>query len=217
MSTLVNTVTGIAEDAHTRERLLEAAARLFADHGYTHVTIRDICGAARANIAAVNYHFAGKAGLYDEVVQLAIRTMQSVTREAEDAGARKNAEERLRAYVHVFLTRVAAIDADGWMHHIMLRELSEPTSALDRIVDQVVRPRMAYLRGIVAELLGCPADDERVVRCAFSIHSQCIAMMNKPMVEQLNPSAGGRDGVGTMVDHITEFSLAGLWALARTT
>ena len=28
-----------------------------------------------------------------------------------------------------------AVDADGWMHHIMLRELSEPTSALDRIVE----------------------------------------------------------------------------------
>ncbi len=205
------------QDIETRARLLAAGARLFADHGYAHVTIRDICGAARANIAAVNYHFAGKNGLYDEVVQSAIRSMQDVTAEARRAGDGMTAEERLRAYVHVFITRVAATDADGWIHHIMLRELSEPTAALDRIVDEVVRPRMAYLRSVVAELLGCDVDEARVARCAFSIHAQCVAMMNRPIAERLNPAYVGPDGITSMVDHITEFSLAGLWALARTT
>jgi AcrR family transcriptional regulator len=212
-----NVMSSAEQDLATRERLLATAARLFADHGYAHVTIRDICGAAHANIAAVNYHFAGKAGLYDEVVHMAIRTMQEVTAEAARVGQRKNAEERLRAYIHVFLTRVAAVDADGWIHHIMLREISEPTAALDRIVDDVVRPRMAYLRTIAAELIGCPADDARAARCAFSIHAQCIAMMNTAIAERLNPAHVGPDAIESMVDHITEFSLAGLWALARTT
>jgi hypothetical protein len=143
--------------------------------------------------------------------------MQDVTAEAVLGGEGKNAEERLRTYVHVFLTRIAAADADGWIHNIMLRELSEPTDALDRVVEEVVRPRMAYLRSIVAELLGCHVDDARVARCAFSIHAQCVAMMNKPIAERLNPAYVGPGGVGSMVDHITEFSLAGLWALARTT
>lgn len=205
------------EDVETRQRLLAAGARLFADRGYANVTIRDICGAAHANIAAVNYHFAGKAGLYDEVVTVAIRTMQEVTAEAERAGERKNAEERLRMYVHVFMTRIAAGQADSWIHNIMLRELSEPTDALDRIVDEVVRPRMAYLRGIVAELLACQVEDARVARCAFSVHAQCIALMNRPIAERLNPAYAGPDGIASMVDHITEFSLAGLWAMARTT
>ncbi len=207
----------VDQDVETRQRLLAAGARLFADHGYANVTIRDICGAAHANIAAVNYHFTGKAGLYEEVVTLAIRSMQEVTAEAERAGDRKNAEERLRGYVHVFMTRIAATHAESWIHQIMLRELSDPTDALDRIVDEVVRPRMAYLRSIVAELLGCHVDDARAARCAFSIHAQCIAMMNKPIAERLNPAYAGPDGIVSMVEHITEFSLAGLWALARTT
>ncbi len=203
-------------DINTRQRLLTAGARLFADHGYAHVTIRDICGAAQANIAAVNYYFAGKAGLYDEVVRLAITTMQEVTAEAERLGDRRSADDRLRVYVHVFLARVAAADA-GWIHHIMMREMSEPTGALERIVTDVVRPRMTHLSGIVAELLSCTADDPRVSRCAFSIHSQCLAMMHRPIVDQLNPSSVGAEDVQGMADHITEFSLAGLWALARST
>jgi AcrR family transcriptional regulator len=201
-------------DVHTHARLLAAAARLFADHGYAHVTIRDICGAAHANIAAVNYHFDGKSGLYDEVVTRAIAAMRSLTDEAIRAGERRNAETRLHAYVEVLLTKVAA-DADGWIHHIMLREFSEPTVALDRIVSEVVRPRMDYLRGIVAELLGCPIDDPRVARCAFTIHAQCIAMMHRSVVERL-AIVYGDESLPSMVDHITEFSLAGLWALART-
>jgi AcrR family transcriptional regulator len=204
-----------ADDGHTHARLLAAAARLFADHGYAHVTIRDICDAARANIAAVNYHFDGKSGLYDEVVTRAIAAMQSVTDEAIRAGEGRNAEARLHAYVEVLLTKVAT-DADGWIHHIMLREFSEPTVALDRIVSEVVKPRMDYLRGIVAELLGCPIDDPRVARCAFTVHAQCIAMMHRPVVERL-AIVDGDDRLHSMVDHITEFSLAGLWALARTT
>jgi AcrR family transcriptional regulator len=203
------------QDVETRGRLLATAARLFADHGCAHVTIRDICGAAHANIAAVNYHFDGKSGLYDEVVTRAIQTMQSVTSDAIRAGERQNAEERLRTYVEVLLTRVTA-DADGWIHQIMLRELSEPTAALDRIVSEVVRPRIDYLRSVVAELLGCPIDDPRVARCAFSIHAQCLAMMHRSPGAQLT-GVHGHDAIPSMVDHITEFSLAGLWALARTT
>ena len=41
-------------DQETRQRLLDAAARLFAEHGFEKVTVRDICKEAGANVAAVN-------------------------------------------------------------------------------------------------------------------------------------------------------------------
>ncbi len=59
-------------DLETRERLLRTGARLFAERGFKQVTVRDICRAARANVAAVNYHFGNKLGLYREVLQVAI-------------------------------------------------------------------------------------------------------------------------------------------------
>ena len=75
-------------DRETRERLLKAAAQLFADRGFKKVTVRDICRAARANVAAVNYHFGDKSGLYREVLQLAIETMRATNDAARAAGAR---------------------------------------------------------------------------------------------------------------------------------
>ena len=50
-------------DRETRDRLLKSAERLFADRGFRNVTVREICRAAHANVAAVNYHFSDKLGL----------------------------------------------------------------------------------------------------------------------------------------------------------
>ena len=53
-------------DPRTRARLLKAAEQLFAERGFRKVTVREICHAAKANVAAVNYHFGDKLGLYRE-------------------------------------------------------------------------------------------------------------------------------------------------------
>lgn len=48
----------------TRDRLIRAASRLFADNGYRGASVRDICNHAGANPGAVSYHFGGKRQLY---------------------------------------------------------------------------------------------------------------------------------------------------------
>ncbi len=55
----------------TRERLLQAATRLFADTGYRGASVRDICNLAGANPGAVSYHFGGKRQLYRSVLRQA--------------------------------------------------------------------------------------------------------------------------------------------------
>ncbi|MBI3492350.1 MAG: helix-turn-helix transcriptional regulator, partial [Acidobacteria bacterium] len=67
----------VLRDSETRDRLLRAAERLFADRGFKKVTVRDICRVARANVAAVNYHFGDKLGLYREVLQSATDAMRA--------------------------------------------------------------------------------------------------------------------------------------------
>jgi AcrR family transcriptional regulator len=51
----------------TRERILDAAERLFMAHGYEGTSMRQITGEAGVNLAAVNYHFGSKEALIQEV------------------------------------------------------------------------------------------------------------------------------------------------------
>jgi len=204
------------QDRKTRLRLLSAAARLFAERGFAKVTVRDICKRAHANVAAVNYHFHGKLGLYHEVLQLAIRTMQETTTAAYETGKGKPPEQQLAAYVRVFLQRVVGErHHDGWIHQLMMRELSDPTPALEMVLDQVIRPRMAYLCHIISKLLDAPVDAEPVARCAMSVHAQCVALIN-PFAGKLSHAFERTpEALDAMAEHIVRFSVAGVREVGR--
>ena len=57
-------------------------------------------------MAAVNYHFGDKLGLYREVLQGAIDAMRETNDAAREAGTGQPPEEQLRRYIGVFLHRV---------------------------------------------------------------------------------------------------------------
>jgi AcrR family transcriptional regulator len=201
------------QDTETRERLLSTAERLFAERGFSKVTVREICRNARANVAAVNYHFSGKKGLYDEVVRTAIKTMQSTTDAIRDAGSGRPGEEQLATYISIFMKRVVTA-RDSWIHQLMMRELSDPTPALDLVLKKVVQPRMVYLREVVASMLGCATTDPHVERCAMSVQSQCLALLTHP-VAALRPRSMNDDELDLMAQHIVQFSVGGVRAVGR--
>ena len=53
----------------TKEKLLESALRLFAEHGYAATSLRHIIADAQVNLAAIHYHFGSKEDLLDQLVQ----------------------------------------------------------------------------------------------------------------------------------------------------
>ncbi len=200
-----------SEDLETRARLLQAAARLFAERGFARVTVRDICAKADANVAAVNYHFGGKDGLYQAVMRMAIDTMQETTEAARAAGRDLPPRERIRAYVSVFADRLLGSHHETWIHQLMLREMSDPSPALDMVADEVLRPRMAYLCGVIAELIDCAPDDPRVARCALSVTSQFNSMLWTKTVARLMQAPEAVPGaIDEIAEHITQFSLGGI-------
>jgi len=54
--------------SETGDRILVAAARLFAERGYDGTSVRAICEAAETNVNAVSYHHGGKRALYQSVI-----------------------------------------------------------------------------------------------------------------------------------------------------
>jgi AcrR family transcriptional regulator len=205
----------VKADAETRERLIEAGERLFAQQGFKRVTVREICRAARANVAAVNYHFGDKLGLYREVLQGAITAMRETNDAAREAGQGQSAEEELRRYIGVFLQRVLK-PGSGAIHQLITREMNDPTPALDDLVEQGVRPRVEYLSGVIARIITCDPRDERVLRCVASVQAQAVSYFPNPIAQRLgfvlDPSAAQ---IGRVADHIATFSIAGVRAIGR--
>jgi AcrR family transcriptional regulator len=196
------TAPDVETDAATRDRLLATGTRLFAERGFQNVTVRDICTAATANVAAINYHFEGKAGLYMEVLRTAVAIMRGTT----------EAMVQLENLVRTFLERVCA-GRDSWIHQLMMQEMREPTAGLDLVIEQVIGPRFAYLRSVVARLLGCADDDPRVSACAVSVQSQLMVVMKSPIAAKIGVAPLTPDDVPAIARHIATFSLAGIRAI----
>jgi AcrR family transcriptional regulator len=206
-----STRTSSKEDHETRARLLNAAAPLFAEHGFERVTVRDICLKAHANVAAVNYHFGGKDGLYTAVMESAIDVMSSTTELAREAGKHQSPEDKLRTYITVFVQRVTGSGRDTWIHQLLMRELADPTPALDLVVERVLKPRMDYLCAMIAELTGREPEDPVVVRCGLSVQTQFHAVLWNQVLPK--PASGvdtSPEALAAVAEHITQFSLAGV-------
>ncbi len=201
-------------DRVTRDRVVSVAARLFASRGFKKVTVREICRTAGVNVAAVNYHFGNKLGLYRGILEKAVEAMRETNEAARLAGEGRRPDEKLRAFVHVYVQRTVASRQHSWIQPLMSREIADRTAAIDLIVERVLRPRAAYLAGIIAEILGCARDDERVTRAVTCVQSQCLAFVPNPVSSRLHPDLKGTpDTVDVVAEHITAFSLAGIRAL----
>ena len=100
--------------ADTRQRLIDAGALLFAERGFENVTVREICKASNANVAAVNYHFGDKAGLYRAVVTVAIQLMLETNELSQRAGEGQSPEDQIRSFVRVFVTRLTGSGPTAW-------------------------------------------------------------------------------------------------------
>jgi len=204
------------KDAGTRQRLLEAAARTFAERGYEHATVRDVCRLAGANVAAVNYHFGSKELLYVEAIRWATRlchdgqdlaAMQSV---AADPTLSK--EERLERLVRGFAEALLA--PRGGIHiRLMLSELATPTHALDVIVREFVAPRAAVLRSVVAPFRP-GATDRELALLVMSIVGQILyhRVSGAVALRMLGERSYGPDLLAAVVEHIVAFSTAALAA-----
>ena len=204
---------------HTRQTLIDSAGRLFAERGFRSTTVREICEAAEANQAAINYHFRDKENLYIECVRHAGECcLERVPLPTWPDGT--HPEVKLRDFIRMFLNRVAVDHEPAWQIQLVMREMMMPTKACAEFVKNYARPTFAVLRGILEELL--PNASERTRQLiGFSIVGQVLHYRTtRPVIILLV----GQDvfqsfDIEALTDHITKFSLAAIaqFAAAKET
>ena len=198
--------------SRTRNAIMEAAGKIFAEEGYPKATVRDICRQASANIAAINYHFGDKKGLYLAVLKhyqaIAFQTYPP------DLGMKKTQkpEEKLRVFIRSFLMRIMDDGRPAWFGKLLAQEFIQPTWAFDILVEENIRPAFQLLTGIVSEILGKSAKERKIRLCSMSIVGQCLYFRHShPVITRLFPGEifGARQ-IDELTDHITHLSLHGL-------
>jgi AcrR family transcriptional regulator len=203
----------------TRERLLQAAMAVFAEHGYEAATIREICRRAEANVAAVHYHFGDKRRLYAAIFDAVFALLRQRRRAFLPAEAPP--AERLRIYIRALFEEIFHCDGDEQrctqLSAIYLAEMARPTEVLDGIVAQYMRGDAEELYAIVAALLAARPQDPQVMDCAASVVGQILYYYHaEPLISRLHPDRPPvRQRLRELSEHVWRFSLGGI--LSRAT
>jgi AcrR family transcriptional regulator len=193
----------------TRDKLLEVAGPIFAKRGYQAATIREICAGARANVAAINYHFGDKLGLYTEVLQQSVRAAQVLAvHNALDPNTPP--EEILRALIRARLRSINGKDLPDWHSRLLAHEFAQPTPALRQLVDKLTRPIYKRLLELIGGMIGMPPNDDNTRLCAISVVGQVLAyVLPGPLLTEIWPELKMTpEQVERIADHITDFSLS---------
>ncbi len=211
-------MTESQRSAETKQRLLEAASEVFVDQGFRGARVRDICQLAGANVAAVNYHFGDKKGLYEAVLRYAFFSLTGEDPTewvgAEDGGP----ESGIHALVRSLLSQLLRGGESTRYAKLVAREMVDPTDAIDQVINDGIRPQVKALMKILRMLYGKRVSEQRLRRCASSILGQCLFYyFGRPAILQtgLEKKLGPRS-VDVLARHITEFSLAAMRGLSKT-
>lgn len=109
----------------TKERLLNAAEKLFALDGFAAVTVRQIAKEAKADISLVYYHFQSKRNLFESVLMrrakyindLRLNELEKI--EQRHPNDNPTVEEIIYAFVYPLLQKLHE-DHDEWKHYFAL-------------------------------------------------------------------------------------------------
>lgn len=98
-------------NAKTRDRIVEAADRLFYRHGYEHTSFADIADAVQISRGNFYHHFKSKDDILAAVINLRLENTQKMLDKWEAEGERP--EDRIRSFIHILIMNQAKIKRYG--------------------------------------------------------------------------------------------------------
>jgi len=205
----------------TRQKLLVAASEVFAKKGFWETTNADICEKAKANTAAVNYHFGSKENLYIEAWKYSFG--KSIKAYPPDGGVSPEAtvQERLRGRILSFMQRIA--DPEAHDFEIIHKEMANPTGLLTETIEKAIGPIEQDFKSIFQELLGNRSSEQQIRFCQMSVMGQCFGPMLHLRQSKAEPAVPLPRklpfdfGIEELAEHITQFSLVGINGIRQET
>ena len=201
----------------TKERILDAAERLFADRGFAATSLRQITAEAGVNLAAVNYHFGSKESLLAAVFERRVvpvnqeRLRRLDALEAKDAaGTAIDLEDVVRAFVLPAFRAAEQFGAQGAKFmQLVGRMHSETNEQLRATFLKLFQPVGLRFVPVLKKLLPDLTEEEVMWRLHFVIGSLAHILVCTQLEE---PFMGKRLRGADLADALVQFNTAGLAA-----
>jgi AcrR family transcriptional regulator len=160
--------------AETRERLLDAAERIFAERGFEGASMRAVTQAAGASVSAANYHFGSKeellrATLLRRVGPLNERRLARLDAlEAEAGGRPLELETIVEAFLRPFFDEHAAsVDATARFRQVVARIYSDPPGVVAAMKRELFGPIVT--RFVAALTAALPEKSREEIELGFQL------------------------------------------------
>jgi AcrR family transcriptional regulator len=162
----------ISEPSESRQRLLIAALRCFAEHGYAKTSTRVIAEAAQANVAAIRYYFGDKAGIYRAAFIEPMGKPQDDIKLFDDPAL--SLEVALQGLYSGFTEPLKMGELAQLCTKLHMREMVEPTGLWQEEIAQGITPYLHALVTVLCRHLNVAQPDDDVFRLAFCVVSQAV-------------------------------------------
>ena len=172
----------------TRERILNAAEALFAEHGFANTSLRTITTRARVNLAAVNYHFGSKEALIQAVFARRLVPLNDERLKRLTTLENADGEPALEAILEAFIgpTLKSNREADpGEIRFIRLlgRTHAGASRALREFVHSLYAEVLARFEAILSQTLPHIPKDELHWRLHFLMGAMSYTMAGSAAVK----------------------------------
>ena len=197
----------------TREALLEAAASLFAEKGFETVSVREVTGLAKANVASVKYHFGSRDGLIDAVVEemtepVNEERMERIDQLESEGGA--TARQLLEAFFDPLFSKIKGSSmCENLFVKLMGRMVGDrPYQFSDQVMAQF---RTVARRYVPAFMKACPglSPEDVFWRIHFSFGVMSNALTHRDLLEKVSEGAVNEEDLEVTMTRVLDFCEAG--------
>jgi len=194
----------------TREALLQAAEKLFAQHGIDGSSVRAITHEAEANLASVNYHFGSKDGLIQEMFK---RRLEPLNQERLQLLATSGHD--LEGIVTAFVAPVLRLIRDAQLQDfacLVGRSFSQPDSPTRQTLLSTFRPiRESFVAALARALPDLPPR-ELFWRFHFMVGCMAHTAATGNMIEWISDGECDAAEVEANIRRLVAFIIGGLQA-----
>ncbi len=198
-----------------RERILDAAEALFAEHGYDGVTLRQIAKRAGVDVALANYHFGKKLDLFQAVFERRAEHLNESRREAlhrcqAEAGRKgPTVEQIIEAFLRP-LELAQETGDEGWRHYLALIAYINNSPfwgprMMSQLFDELVQE---FIDALKKALPG--ASEEDIYWCYHNLSGALtLTLANTGRIDKLSRGACHSADFQAAYDHMIPFTAAG--------